>query len=99
MFNPQNITLHKELLKEAEDKIALVPSLVKMLLAGGAGAAVGGGISHLATRAHDAHERERTRNRAFGAGVAAGVAGPRIARGLYSIAQRNGLFPQSEMTP
>lgn len=97
MFNPKHITHHRALLKEAEDKVALDPSLVKMLLAGGAGAAVGGGISHLATRAHDAHEREQTRNRAFGAGVAAGVAGPRIARGLYSIAQQNGLFPQSEM--
>jgi TctA family transporter len=99
MFDSKHIALHQELLKEAEAKVALDPSLVKTLLAGGVGAAAGGGIAHLATRAHDERQREQTRNRAFGAGVAAGVAGPRVARGLYNIAQRNGLFPQSEMTP
>jgi len=102
MFDPKYITLHRELLKEAEDKVAAMPALdpsfVKMLLAGGAGAALGGGISHLATRAHAKREREQTRNRAFGAGVAAGVAGPRVVRGLYEIAQQNGLLPQSGMT-
>ena len=95
MFHPDHIALHQELLKEAETKVAaLDPSLVKMLLAGGAGALTGGGIAHLATRAHDERERQRTRNRAFGAGVAAGVAGPRVVRGLYDIAQRNGIIPE-----
>lgn len=95
MFDPKHITLHQELLKEAEDKVsALDPSLVKMLLAGGAGAAAGGGLAHLLTQAHADRERATTRNRAFGAGVAAGVAGPRVVRGLYDIAQRNGIIPE-----
>ena len=53
MFNPKHIDLHQALLKEAEDKLALDPSLVKMLLAGGGGALAGGGIAHLLTQAHD----------------------------------------------
>lgn len=92
MFNPKHIDLHQALLKEAEDKLALDPSLVKMLLAGGGGALAGGGIAHLLTRAKDERERTQTRNRAFGAGVAAGVAGPRVVRGIYNIAQQNGIF-------
>lgn len=92
MYDAKHIALHQELLKEAEDKLALDPSLVKMLLAGGGGALAGGGIAHLLTKAHDEQERDKTRNRAFGAGVAAGVAGPRVVRGLYNIAQQNGIL-------
>lgn len=92
MFHPANITLHQALLKEAEDKLALDPSLVKTLLAGSGGALAGGGIAHLLTRAHDEKERIKTRNHSFGAGVAAGVAGPRVVRGLYDIAQQNGVL-------
>ena len=102
MFDPKHITLYQELLKEAEDKVALDPSMVNKLLIGGgiAGGALGlGAYGYGLHKMHEKREadRIRARNHAFGAGVAAGVAGPRVIRGLYSIAQRNGLFPQSEM--
>jgi hypothetical protein len=40
----------------------------------------------------DEAERLKTRNRAFGAGMATGVATPRILRGLYDVANAKGLI-------
>lgn len=98
MFHAQNIALHQALLKEAEDKIALDPALAQKLLLGGTalgGAALGGTAAHYVTKAHDDKERRKTRNHAFGAGVAAGVAGPKVIKGLYALAQRSGLAPDN----
>lgn len=86
MFAPRNITLHAELLKEAEEKIALSP------LAAGLGGAAAAGIPtaflmrHLAKRNED-----KTRNIAFGAGMATGVATPTLLRKLLSIAKDRGI--------
>lgn len=82
MFAPRNIALHAELLKEAEDKIALDPATLRMLLTGGAGAAVGGLGAGLVTHHVDEKAKEQARNKAFGAGIATGVAAPRIMHGL-----------------
>jgi len=101
MFDPKHIALHQALIKQAEGALASVnPATWKMLLAGGAGAIGGGSIAHLATRALDEKEREATRNNAFGAGVATGVAGPHIVRGLFNIAENRGLIaPPPEGVP
>lgn len=57
------------------------------LLAGGAGA-VGAGVPiALLMKAHADQARTRARNIGFGAGVATGLAGPHIARGLYNLTQ------------
>lgn len=66
----------------AEAKVAVDPGLVKLLLAGGAGALAGSGLG-----AHLAHSRaeedaRRAKNVAFGAGVATGLASPRLVGGL-----------------
>ncbi len=90
MFDPRHIALHRELLKEAEDKIAVDPSLLKLLLAGGVGGAAVG-VPALIMHQHQKQEAERTRNRAFGAGMATGIAAPKILRGLFNIANGAGL--------
>lgn len=73
----------------AEAKVAVDPTLVKALLAGGAGALGGGALMHM----HDATEREAARARAqnvgFGAGVATGMAGPQIIDALHSFTHRS----------
>lgn len=85
MFADRNIALHAELLKVAEDKIALDPATLRLLLAGGAGAAAGGLGAGLVTHQVDEKAKEQARNRAFGAGMATGVAAPRIVHGLSNL--------------
>jgi hypothetical protein len=76
----------ERLRQAAREKTAMDPKLMA-LLAGGAGA-VGAGIPiALLMKAHENHARERSRNIGFGAGVATGLAGPHIARGLYGLTQ------------
>jgi len=67
----------------AEAKIAANPALAKLLLAGGAGAAVGGGLGAHLMHGRDEAARARTRNTSFGAGMAAGLAGPQLVNRLY----------------
>ncbi len=98
MFAPRNIALQAELVKAAEEKLALDPQMLRMMLAGGAGALAGGVPAALITRHLDEKAREGAANRAFGAGLAAGVATPRIVRGLYHIARGSGLLP-AEVQP
>lgn len=90
MFAPENIALHAELLKTAEEKVALDPAMMKLLLAGGVGGAAVGLPTYALTHHHDQAEKARASNQSFGAGVASGLAGPRILRGVLNIAQQNG---------
>lgn len=70
-------------LKQAADaKVAADPALAKLLLAGGAGALLGTGLGAGLTHAQDADEIRRAKNTSFGAGIAAGLAGPRIVNAL-----------------
>lgn len=88
-------TLHEELLGSVREKVAAIdPSVLKLLGVGLGGAAVGGIGAHLATRHADEERRLQTRNRAFGAGMATGLAGPQLARGTYDLARRVGLLPE-----
>jgi hypothetical protein len=94
MFTPRNIALHEELLQEAEEKVAasFPPALGHIL--SGVGGAIGAGIPiHLLTKHFDEEKRKRTRDRAFGAGIATGVATPKLLRGILNIAQSRGLIP------
>ena len=85
---------HAELLAEVGEKIAeLPPNLLPMLGIGLGSAGAGALGAHLLTRRADEERRLQTRNRSFGAGVAAGVAGPHVVRGLYNIAQGAGFLP------
>jgi len=99
MFAQRNIALHEELLKEAEEKVAANPSsILKYLLGGTAGGLAVGIPTHLLTKKYEEAKRKRTRDRAFGAGMAAGVATPKLLRGLLNIAQNRGLVaPNAEM--
>jgi len=89
------------------EKVALDPSTMKMLAHGAGGAVLAGVPTYLVTRALNRHEREKTRDRAFGAGVATGLAGPKIVKGLFNIAQGSGFLdapqapqmPQQQMQP
>ena len=97
MFAKRNIDLYAELLKEAEEKVAVDPSSVlKHLASGAAGAAAVGIPTYLVTKKLEEAKRKKTRDRAFGAGMAAGVATPKLLRGLLNIAQRRGLVAPSE---
>jgi alcohol dehydrogenase class IV len=80
-----NIDVVARLKQAAMTKAAANPALVKALLAGGAGALVGGGLGSLFTHEHDEAARERARNTAFGAGMATGLAGPRIVDALHAM--------------
>ena len=87
-------SLHEELLGMTRAKIAAIdPAMLKLLGVGLGGATLGGLGAHLATRHADEERRLQTRNRAFGAGVAAGVAGPQVVQGLYNIARGSGFLP------
>lgn len=66
----------------AEAKVAMDPGLVKLLLAGGAGALAGSGLGAHFAHARDEEEARRGKNVAFGAGVATGLASPRLVGGL-----------------
>lgn len=92
MFAPEHIALHAELLKEAEEKVAVDPGLAKTLLTAGAGATAAGIPMYMLMHHQAEAAREKTRNQAFGAGVASGLAGPRILRGVLNIAQNSGFI-------
>jgi hypothetical protein len=77
-----NINVVFRLKQAAEAKVAVDPGLVKLLLAGGAGALLGGGLGAHHAHTQDLDEQRRAKNVSFGAGVAAGLAGPRIVGGL-----------------
>lgn len=94
MFHPEHIALHRELLEKAETKVAALnidPRLLYSLLGGAGGAALGAIPAALITHHLDEKARKRTRNRSFGAGIATGLAAPRVLRGLVGLAQRAGL--------
>ena len=97
MFDARHIALHRELLKTAEEKIALDPSLLKTLGLLGAGGALTAVPTYLVTHARDEAERQKTKNHAFGAGLATGVATPKIMRGLFNIANRTGFMGPDAM--
>lgn len=98
MFAKRNIALREELLKEAEEKVAVDPSAVlKHLLSGVAGGAAVGIPTYLLTKKFQEAKRKRTRDRAFGAGMAAGAATPKLLRGLLNIAQNRGLIAPDAM--
>jgi hypothetical protein len=63
MFASRNIQLHAELLKQAEEKLALDPQALRMLLAGGAGALAAGVPAALITRHVDGDVKQRATNR------------------------------------
>src|SRR5438093_11583713 len=93
MFAPESLSLHAELLKTAEEKLAIDPAALKLLLAGGAAV---GAPTYLLTHARHERDRVRARNQSFGAGVATGLAGPQVLRGVLNIARRQGfLEPES----
>lgn len=81
----------RQLQRLAEEKTAADPALVRSLLAGGAGAVAGAVPAALLMRAHDEATRERTRNTAFGAGLATGTVAPDLIRGLHALAQGGSL--------
>lgn len=97
MFDPRNIQLYSELIKEAEEKVAVDPSALKLLLAGLGGGAAIGVPGYLLMDAHAEAVRKHTRDRAFGAGVATGLAGPKIVSGLANIAKRTGFLRDEPM--
>lgn len=82
MPSSSNIDVVSRLKQAAAAKIAADPGLAKLLLAGGAGALLGGGLGAGLTHSHDQASRERAKNTAFGAGVATGLAGPGLVSGL-----------------
>lgn len=82
MHSSHDIPALVRLKRAAEEKVALDPALVRMLLAGAGGVALGGGIGASLAHSHDEQARERTKNTAFGAGVATGLAGPRLVGAL-----------------
>ena len=75
----------------------------KALAAGGLGVgalgAGGGALAYGAGKSQGEADKRRTRNIAFGAGTAAGLAAPKLIKGLGSIARgvnRTGLYPELE---
>lgn len=75
----------------------------KALAAGGLGlgalGAGGGALAYGAGRSQGEADKRRTRNIAFGAGAATGLAAPQLVRGLGSVARginRTGLYPELE---
>lgn len=92
MFAPEHIALYEELRAQAEEKTAAMnPQLLHTLLAGGAGLAAGAIPTALVLNHMHDKEQKQTRNRAFGAGVAAGAATPHILRTLIDRAYSMGL--------
>lgn len=66
---------------------------------GGVGLGVGVPAAYLAGHGQGSADKTRTRNIAFGAGTAAGLAAPHLIRGLGSIARgagQTGVFPELE---
>ncbi len=99
MFSAQHIALYEELFETAHGSIrsrfekvgALIPKGMLGRMVGSAalgGAAVGVPL-YLLKDHLDQQARMRTRDRAFGAGLATGVNAPRIMQGVYDIAQQS----------
>lgn len=89
---------HLESYEELRAKVAaLDPNTLKMMGAGLGGAAIAGLGTHALTKHFDDKNAEKmrlqTRNRAFGAGMSAGLATPRVARGAVNFAQNLGILP------
>jgi hypothetical protein len=76
-------SLLSKLRRAAMEKVAMDPLAARTLLAGGAGAVAAGVPITLLMRAHEDAARKRAQNVGFGAGVATGLAGPHIIRGLH----------------
>jgi len=92
MFAPRNIALYAELLKEAGEKVAISP--LNSGLLGAVGGALGVGVpAALITQALAEKKRKHTRDTAFGAGMATGVATPVLLKKLLHIANERGLTP------
>lgn len=83
MSNVVNIDVVTRLKQAADEKVAADPKLVRKLLGGGALALGGTGLGLGALHAHDEAIRDRARNTGFGAGLAAGIAGPQIVDALH----------------
>jgi hypothetical protein len=66
-------------------KTAADPGLTRLLLAGGAGAAVGAIPTAMLMHRHEQAARDKARNVGFGAGVATGISAPHIIHALHSI--------------
>jgi zinc transporter ZupT len=88
MSNSPTTDVIFRLKQAAMAQAAANPALVKALLAGGAGALVGGGLTGLLVHSHDAAEKERAKNMSFGAGVATGLAGPHLVDALQHVTHR-----------
>jgi hypothetical protein len=96
MRRSEYMALYGELLKEAEEKVAdMNPALLHTLLVGG-GLAAGAVPTALVMNQLAEKKRLATRNKAFGAGVATGVAAPHLLKGVFTIAKRLGLMPEEQ---
>lgn len=82
MLRSSDIPALSRLKAAAEERVAAIPSLVPLLLAGAGGLAIGGGLGAHAAAARENNAVSRARNTAFGAGMATGLAGPRIVSRL-----------------
>jgi hypothetical protein len=99
MFSQQYIALYEELFKTAHESFrgrlektaAIVPSgmLGRMLGSAAVGGAAVGLPLYFIKNHMDQQARLRTRDRAFGAGLATGVNAPKIMQGVYDIAQNS----------
>lgn len=88
MFAPENIALHADLLKIAEEKVAFAPKTLPLLAAG----AVAAGVPvHYLTKHHDEEAKRRAMQASFGAGTALGLSTPKILRGVLNAAEARGL--------
>lgn len=94
MFAQRNIALHAELLKEAEEKVALNPYAM------GLGGVVAGAVptAYVANLLAE-KKRKHTRDTAFGAGMATGVATPILLKKLLHIANERGLVAPDATEP
>lgn len=76
--------MHIAFAEQVEKSAAMDPSLIGSLKANALPLAAMGGIplTYMMTRHHDEQEKNRAKNMSYGAGVATGMAAPRIIRGL-----------------
>lgn len=84
-----------ELRKQAAERVAALPSWAMPALGTGLAGALGGAaVSHAVDKRTNAEQQLRTRNRAFGAGMAAGVVAPRALGRLVQVGRANGLVEE-----
>lgn len=84
-----------ELRKIAAERVAALPAGTLPLLGAGLTGALGGAaISRAIGSSAEAERRRRASNRAFGAGMAAGVVTPRALGRLVQIGRDNGLVEE-----